>query len=403
MKPLYVLTPLACLFTLFALAQDPTTNATAYNSPPSINMMGAGSKHKISVKKAPLWKKGHDQVDGHIDHSLLKTMEKTTETIISLLKDSCLSVDPSIPVWHGEFVSEKHSLSSRLTFGLECDFQGSAQLRITANEFDLLFQDTLYVNGKLFLTLKGTTAVKNGFPYFEYPRGGENPAAGGAPASGSAPASAEDTANAQAMDTKLWLVVTDPEKLPYIPVTRKEYLDEAIQEVKVEKNKVIAAIKARTPLRPIEIQQAEKENEMEQVRQNYSGIEREMRLRRFLETYKTDEDYQKDGIEKGTADLEATLRLMDTLLTHLPANELKKAAIVTVPAIKFEGFEDNLPGRSMLMQVNPAYFDAALSAEKPQCFLVYWNYDPSEPAAAGIDRQLNDKFDFKKLQDLLGK
>ena len=57
MKPLYVLTPLACLFTLFALAQDPTTNATAYNSPPSINMMGAGSKHKISVKKAPLWKK----------------------------------------------------------------------------------------------------------------------------------------------------------------------------------------------------------------------------------------------------------------------------------------------------------------------------------------------------------
>jgi len=94
---------------------------------------------------------------------------------------------------------------------------------------------------------------------------------------------------------------------------------------------------------------------------------------------------------------------MDTLLTHLPANELKKPAFVTVPAIKFEGFEDNLPGRSMLVQLNPTYFDPALSVEKPQCFLVCWNYFRSEPMAAGIDSQLTGKFDFKKLQDLLGK
>ncbi len=374
MRLFYVLAPLASLFTLFSLAQDPTANSTAYNGPLLIKGIGARSNQKVHLKKPQPWKKEHDQVDGHIDHTFLKTMEKTTETIIALLKDSGLSVDPSIPVWHGEFVSEKRSSSSRMNFGLECHFQSNAQLRITANDFDILFRDTLYVNGKAFLTLKDTASVKNGCTYFEYPE-----------------------------HTKLWLVTTAPDKLPYIPVTRKEYLEAAIQEVKIEKGRLIADIKERMPLKPAETQKAEKERELDQIRQTYSGAEMEMRIRRFLQSYKTDEDYQKEGIENGTADIDATLHVMDSLLTHLSATDLKTPAVVSVKATSFVAFEDSLPDHRILVQTNPAYFDPALTGEKPQCFLVCWNYDPSEPMAADIDRQLNNQFDFRKLLDLLGK
>lgn len=375
MKLFYVLASLACLLTLSSHAQDLITNSTAYNSSRSNVGIAAGPNYKVPLKKIQLWKKEHDRVNGHIDRTLLKTMEKTTDSIIALLRNSCLSAESFTPSWHGEFVSEKRSETFRMIFGLECNFQGSARIRITANDFSILFRDTLYVNGKVFQTLKDTSIEKNGFTYFELPTA----------------------------DEKLWLITTGPEKLPYIPVTRKEYLDEAIQEVRLEKTKLIAGIKERTPLKPAETQKAEKERELDQIRQTYSGAEMEMRIRRFLESYKTDEEYQKEGIEKGTVDIEATLHLMDSLLTHLSAADLKKPAMVSVPATNFETFEDSLPGRSILVQVNPAYFDISLTADKPQCFLVRWNYDPSEPMAADIDRQLNEKFDFKKLQDLLGK
>jgi len=355
-------------------------------------------------QKTQPWKKERDEITGHIDHALLKTMLGTTSAIVALLRDSCLSEGSFLPSWHGKFVSEKYSLSSRIKFSLECHFQASgrpdsagdqvgpasdAHIRIQANDFTGLFRDTLYVNGKIFQTLKGTTGEKNGFTCFEYAGTGDA-------------AAAEDTTNRETMRTKIWLV-TPPDKLPYTPLTRREYLQEASQEVKMEKNKLIAAIKEQMPVKSAEAQKAEKEKELDDIGQTYSGVEREMRIRRFLESYKTDEDYQTEGIKKGTVGIDATLHLMDSLLTHLAAKELTKPARVSVPAINFVAFEDSLPAGRMLVQVNPAYFDAALTADKAQCFLVCWNYSPFESMAADIDRQLNEKFDFKKLQDLLEK
>src|SRR5450755_4723952 len=221
MKQLYLCVLLACWCTLSSLAQGPTENLTALKTPP-------GSKKQpfpapdpgVPPKKPQLWKKEHDEVNGHIDRTLLKTMKKTTQAIVDLLRDSCLSEGSFIPGWHGEFFSEKRSSSPRMKFGLECHFQeNSAQIKVTANDFTILFRDTLYVNRKVFQTLKGTKAVKNGFPYFEY-----------------LAAAGEGPADERPVHTKLWLITTAPDKLPYVPVTRKEYLEEASQEVKDEKD-----------------------------------------------------------------------------------------------------------------------------------------------------------------------
>jgi hypothetical protein len=399
MKPLCLLASLAFLCSLSSHAQDLTANSIPNNirSLP-IDGVLAGPKQKMPHKKQRKWKKEHDRIDGHIDHALLKTMGQTTATIVTLLSDSCFSEIPFIPSWHGEFVSDKRSQASRISFGLECQFptpdqsdnggstsnvEGNAQIRIMSNDFSILFRDTLYVNGKIFQTLKDTLAVKNGFPYCELPL------------------AVDDTANEPHLHTRVWLV-SATDNLPYIPVTRKEYLEEATQEARIEKNKQVAAIKEKTPLRSADDQKAEKERDMEEMRQTYSGAEREMRLRHFLESYRSDEDYQKEAVEKGTAEIDSTIHLMEHLQSHLVASELNKPAVVSVPAIQFEGFEDNTPGSRMLVKVNPAYFNTSLTGEKAQCFLVCWNYNPSIAVAADLDRQLNDKSDFKKLQGLLG-
>jgi len=397
MKPLYLLTSLLWLFVCSTRAQEPPANAIAYNGPQPNTETVTSPRHKTHPKKAPSWKKEHDRVDGHIDHTLLKQMAQTTDTIIALFKDSCLSIGSFLPSWYGEFVSDKRSLSSRTNFGLECQFQGNAHIGVIANSIDAIYRDTLYVNGKIFQTLKVTPVLKDGFSCFEYLVSDPDPLAGMAPAAG------EDSAITQTLHRKLWLITADSAKLPYIAVTRREYLAAAIQEVQLEKEKLTADIKVRTPVKSAEAQKAEKEREIDEIRQTYSGSESEMRVRRFLEAYKTDEDYLKEGIEKGTADINATLHLMDSLLTHLSAEELKKPAMVSVPATNFEAFEDGLPNRRILVEADSTYFNPALTVEKPQCFLVSWTYDPSEPMAADIELQLNEKFNFKKLQGLLGK
>jgi hypothetical protein len=397
MKPFCLLASLLCLFVCSTRAQEPPANALAYNGPQPNTETIASPRHKPHPKKAPSWKKEHDRVDGHIDHTLLKTMAQTTDTIIALFKDSCLSIGSFLPSWYGEFISDKRSLSSRATFGLECQFEGNAHIGVLANNIDALYRDTLYVNGKVFQTLKVPPFQKNGFSCFEYLVNDPDPLAAVAPATG------EDTTNTHPLHRRLWLITADSAKLPYTAVTKRDYLIAAIQEVKLEKEKLTADIKARTPVKSPEAQKAEKEHEIEDIRQTYSGSESEMRVRRFLNAYKSDEDYLKEGIEKGTADINTTLHLMDSLLTHLSVAELKKPAMVSVPAVNFEAFEDNLPNHRILVQADSAYFNPALTAEKPQCFLVCWTYDPSEPMAADIDGQLNEKFNFKKLQYLLDK
>jgi hypothetical protein len=57
----------------------------------------------------------------------------------------------------------------------------------------------------------------------------------------------------------------------------------------------------------------------------------------------------------------------------------------------------------MLIRINNAYFNYAVGAETPQLFFVTWQFDPSEPLAADVDRQIQANFDTQKLKALLGK
>jgi hypothetical protein len=380
--------PFFALFSLFfVFSGNPFAQATAKNSAssnPSVIREGQAppSQH---------WEKEKDLVNGHISHSKLSRMQHVTKAIMSLLQDSCIAERYCTPVWHGEYFSEKTSPGPHMKFGVSCHFfDQKAHLTIMANDIGPLL-DHLVVNNQDFLTIKPIVSVKNDCAYFEYDTNNTGDT---------------ETAGTKTLRSKSWLVITSDTagkmKLPYSPVTRKEYLQEARKEINSNKNRIIEDLKHKMPVHSAEDQEADKKAVREQLSSVYSGIDLQVRMRIFLKNYKTDEQYLKENTDRETSDLDSTLHLMDSLLNHLSSDDLNKPAIVSTEAAGFRGF-GNGNADKMLIRMNPAYFNPYLGGEKPQFFLVCWHYDPSEPIDEGIDRQMREGFDCQKLKDMLGK
>jgi hypothetical protein len=146
----------------------------------------------------------------------------------------------------------------------------------------------------------------------------------------------------------------DSRQMPYVPVTRKEYLLAAKVELTVAKAAIAAAVKTKAPVRPAAVQEAEKKAMIEQLKAVYTGVALEIRMRQYLKNYRTDEQYLQDHIDFETEGVDSAMHLMNDLLAQMSPTELGKPAIVSVPAIDFNGFEDGHTDR-MLVRMNPAY------------------------------------------------
>jgi len=325
------------------------------------------------------WTREEDQVNGHIGRKQLQKMKSTTDSIVAFFQDSCFADELYEATWHGEYFSDKTSpAAAAWKFGVDAFLQG-AHLSIIANDISPLLGH-LTVNDKDFLTLKQARTQGQDVPYFEFAT------------------SEEGTSR-----SKAWLITTGKDRLPYIPVTRREYLQEARAELTTAKKNLVAAIREKMPIRPAAIQEAEKKAAIDQMNSFYSGADLQIRMRQFTKNYRSDEEYQKENIGKETAALDSALQRIENKLTHMLARELDQPAIVSVSAIEFNGFEDGREGSNMLIRINPAFLNPAVTSEKPQLFLVCWSYDPTSSTSDGLDRQMNGKFDVSRLKGLLEK
>ncbi|HEV3412615.1 MAG TPA: hypothetical protein VG101_09050 [Puia sp.] len=326
------------------------------------------------------WSKEEDRVDGSISKAKLEKMKGVTSALVDFLKESCLGAGAYSPTWHGEYFSGKNSPGAQLKFGMTCHFaEQSADLNITANDLQPLL-DQLVVNGQHFLTMRIANATdKNTFYYTD--------------ADGSA---------GTAGNTRMWLVMAGNGKLPFTPVTRAAYLAEAKAELTGMIKSIEAGWKLKVPVRSAAEQEAERKAVIDQLKGMYSGADLNIRVRVYLRSYKTDEEFLKENVASETAGFRATIRLMDSLLAHLGAVELAKPAVVSAAAADFHGFEDGQTNY-MLIRMNAAYFNNALSEEKPQLFLVTWRFDAANASASALDRQLTERLDGRVLQGMLGK
>jgi hypothetical protein len=324
------------------------------------------------------WSKDQDLIDGSISKAKLVKMKQVTSALVDYLKDSAMAAAYR-PVWHGEYFSVRNSPGAQLKFGMTCHFiEQNADLSITANDMQPLL-DQIVVNGKHFVTARIPSSVSNGTLYF---------ADGGADASGE--------------QMKMWLVTSGKGQLPWVAVTRKEYLIEAKAELTAIVNSIVSGWRMKAPVRSAEAQEAEKKAVIDQLKTMYSGADLEIRSRVYLRCYKSDEEFQKDNIDRETAGFRATIRMIDSLMAHLGAVPLSKPAVVSVNAADFRGFEDGQTNY-MLVRMNGAYFNSALSEEKPQLFLVTWRYDGSNAGTAELDSKMVERVEGEALGVMLKK
>jgi hypothetical protein len=347
--------------------------------------------NEIHSSERQAWQKEEDLVNGHIPGNTLMRMKAVTETIVGFFQDSIITEGTFSPAWHGEYFTDAHNSGKDMKFSIQCNFNDQkANLTILANNIRPLLMESLVVNNQEFLAIRPATGGDKDHPYFEYTSNGTDKDGGDGTGT---------TEEGGALRFRSWLVATGGQ-LPYTPVSRAEYLAAARMELVGMKNIIIAGLKKDLPLRNASVQEADKRMALDQLTTLYSGMELQLRTRMFLNSYKTDEEYQKEMIDKGTAALDSTIALMDYLRSHLSAAALAKPAIVSVQAAAFDGFEDGHGGR-MLVRINPAFEGSTGNADAPRCLLVQLEYDPSEPMAAGIDRQLQERFDGEKLKSIL--
>jgi len=358
-----------CLLSVLSHAQDLVKN--------SVNMDNGGLSATASATgPAPReWIKEEDQVSGRIPRAKLSKMQSITGDVISFLENAFVESDIN-PAWHGEY--------SSVRFGVDCRLEDrKSHLSIMSNDISPLLR-YLTVNGKEVAGIRPAGGSKDGCPWYQY----------------------EDDNH---LRTIIWLVPNGRDQLPFIAITRKEYLEEARAELTAIKERIIESIKGKTPVRAAAVQEAEKKAAIDDINLRYSGTDRQVRMRMFLSDYMSDEVYQQNSIDKATAGLSRTLWVIDSLRLRSTPAELGKPAMVSVEAVDFIGFDDQAPGydqaadMNMLVRVNPSYYNSALGFEKPQLFLVSWTYDPGNAAAVAVDRQIREDMDLRPLQDMLGK
>ena len=321
------------------------------------------------------WHKQADQVFGHIRGSLLAKLKNTSEGIVSLFHDSVLTEGAFNPVWHGEYFSAGKG-APQLRFGVSCAFHNgdgdpnlAGDLTIFANDISPLI-GSLTVNGQAFVALKGFTG---GSPAFEF----DMPAPPG-----------DAGSDTERVHVKAWLVTADSSQLPYIPVTRREYLEQAREELQGRKQAIIADLKNRIQIRTAAEQESGKQQALDQLRATYSGAELQTRTRIFLSNYKTDEAYAEEHIAAATEGIDRPLALVEKLLSTGTVQQLALPAVVSVPSPDFRGFEDGRPNSTVLVRLRGSYYSDDADQPIIKSLLICWRYRPADRTAAGIDRQL---------------
>jgi hypothetical protein len=342
----------------------------------------------LNTTDLPAWQKTADLVNGHFRSSRLARLKNLSAALVAALQECNFAAVGGNAVWHGEYFSSAKGDPS-FRFGLRCIFNeatgASSDLTIFANDLSPLLGST-EVNGKIFVTLRGFTG------------GGQNPAFEFAMPAPSGNGGDE----AQKLSVKAWLVSTDSCSLPYVPVSRKEYLEDARLDLESKIEAIVAETKAKIMVRPADMQEAEKQEALNRLIGTYSGADLQAQIKMYLNNYQKDEDYLLRAIYENTATYAHTLHLVDSLLYNSTEDQLVQPAIVSSSLAGFHGFADGGVDAAMLVRFNSGYFAGDPEETAPKCLLVCWRYDPTEsPGAAGIGRQLAEKLDSGDFRQLL--
>jgi hypothetical protein len=192
--------------------------------------------------------------------------------------------------------------------------------------------------------------------------------------------------------------------LPYIPVTRKQYLDQCIINNSKIFDDMITA-QEQMPLRTLEEQEKEKNAKLAKFEKDFGSDPKRLRstVDHYLSGYQTDQQQREESIKKIKKIKENEIKkFRDELEKTTGAGLLDSPAVVLVMYYPGPIFEtDPLKGH-MLVTENPAYIRKELPKHVSQVFAVWWTFDNWTPQER-INEIMEQDFPFEKLQAMIDK
>jgi hypothetical protein len=204
-------------------------------------------------------------------------------------------------------------------------------------------------------------------------------------------------------------------ELPYIPVTRKQYLDYSIRYLGQLYDDVIKSSK-EMPVRSIAEQEEEKKKALDGIDKDYkdSPKNRETARNMYLGNYETDQ-------QRRDKDVATQMKLKEDIINRYQ-KELGKtisANLPNSPAVirEMHPIDEERPifatgeeGGKMLITDNPSYIKRDLPKYIPQFIVLYWSWNEgaSEGFAGGAQgayyrKMLEANFPIEKLQAMIDK
>jgi len=195
-------------------------------------------------------------------------------------------------------------------------------------------------------------------------------------------------------------------ELPYIPVTRKQYLDRALIYLNKFYDKMVKSFDL-VPVRSLEEQEALKNKTLDDYKKKYGSDPKKLQsaVDYYLSSYQTDQQRRDDQKNIIVKNKNAVLKLYQDALEKSTADNLLDApAIVSAlnPTGNAPVFSTEEEGGTMLVTENPEYFRKDLPKDVPQFMVINWQWGTSIQDET-LRKLFEENFDVEKLQAMIDK
>ncbi len=192
--------------------------------------------------------------------------------------------------------------------------------------------------------------------------------------------------------------------LPYIPVTRKQYLEQCI----IYQTKLwdeLIKVTEYLPVRSLEEQEKEKNAKLAKFEKDFGKDPKRLKsaMDYYLSGYKTDQQTREEQVDKTKKTKERELKkFRDELEKTTQQGLLDSPAMIGVIYNSDPIFYTNPLNASMLVIENRDYIRKDLPRHVPQLFVVSWEWSDWAPQEK-IDEIMEKDFPFEKLQAMIDK
>ncbi|HET6766713.1 MAG TPA: hypothetical protein VFH08_04925 [Chitinophagaceae bacterium] len=194
--------------------------------------------------------------------------------------------------------------------------------------------------------------------------------------------------------------------LPYIPVTRKQYIEKCISQTTQLYDKMIESAMNR-PVRSIEEQEAEKKAKLAKFEKDFGKDPKRLKsaVDYYLSGYKTDHQIRDEDVAKIKKIKETELKqFTDEFERSTREGLLDSPAVVRVMYYSTPVFDNDLKTGSMLITENPDYIRKDLPLHVPQFIVLSWKWSPDFwPVHKGYQKLFVQDFPVEKIQAMIDK